>query len=100
LIFILYGPQSFANVSLTQPLSTTLTHLTLKNFEESVDKIPHSVTRLVLSYDFNQPVDKLPPTLTQLGIISINLLNIFHQHSLTSQLGTISTNQLINFHQN
>jgi hypothetical protein len=66
LIFILYDPHSFTNDPLTKPFPTTLTHLTLQNFGESVDKVPHSITRLVVSTNFNKPVDKLPPTLTHL----------------------------------
>jgi hypothetical protein len=58
-----------------------------------IQNLPPKLTHLTTTAEFNEPVDKLPHTLTsQLGMNSTNLLINFHPHSLTSQLGMNSTN--------
>jgi hypothetical protein len=63
--FIMYNSH-FHHDPLTQPLPTTISHLTLQNFVESIDKLPSTLTHFTTDDEFNQPVDKLPPTLTHL----------------------------------
>jgi hypothetical protein len=63
LIWNLYDYQLFYT-PFTQPLPTSISHLTLQHFNGSLAIIPHTVTRLVTFHKFNQPVYLLPPQLT------------------------------------